>query len=245
MPLVALFILMLQISCAVHAVRTGRDTRWLYLLLLFPGIGCCVYILAEIVPAMRHSRVLRTGVSRLAKTIDPGREIRRLTEQLDICESVHNRAALAEEYVRCGQYTEAIQLYTRSLEGVYKDDSRLLHGLAQAYFGQGDYAEAHGVLSHLLEKHPALQYKGAHLLLARTLEGLGATAEALHEYAMLAERYRGAEATCRYGLLLQKLGHTDAARDIFTQMLKRHARGSRYARKMQQEWVDIAKRQLA
>lgn len=245
MPMVGMLLFALQISCAVHAVKTGRDSRWLYFILLFPGVGCAVYFVAELFPDLRSSRSVYSTAARLAKAVDPSRELRRLREQVDICDSVQNRVALAEEYMRCGLYQEAMPLYVQSFEGAYKDDSSLLYGLARAHFGNGASAEAKDALTRLLAQQPELRYKDAHVLLARCLERLGETDTALQEYGVLAERFHGEEARCRYALLLRKLGETEKARDIFTQIVKRSARGSRYARMLQKEWVQIAREHLA
>ena len=55
----------LQIACAVHAIRTGRPMYWLFLLLIGSYIAVVIYVIAEVVPEMRNSagarRILRNA----------------------------------------------------------------------------------------------------------------------------------------------------------------------------------------
>ncbi len=51
LPLPALLLTYLpSIVCGVHAIRTGRNTMWLWLFIIGPGIGPLIYVIAELVP---------------------------------------------------------------------------------------------------------------------------------------------------------------------------------------------------
>lgn len=42
--------LILNGICLLHALRTGRDQKWLWLLIMLPGIGAVAYLLVEVLP---------------------------------------------------------------------------------------------------------------------------------------------------------------------------------------------------
>ena len=58
MPLLGVLSILIQIFCVVHVIRNGRDQRWMYFIVLVPGIGCAVYFIIEILPGLRHDRQL-------------------------------------------------------------------------------------------------------------------------------------------------------------------------------------------
>jgi hypothetical protein len=92
--------------------------------------------------------------------------------------------------------------------------------------------------------HPAFQSGEAHLIYARSLEGLGREEEAEAEYAELVGYAPGEEVRCRYGQLLARRGKSAEARSFFAQILKYAAQGSRRYRRDQQAWIETAERAL-
>ena len=39
MPVLGGLIILIQIAFAIHAIRTGRETFWIYIIAFLPGIG--------------------------------------------------------------------------------------------------------------------------------------------------------------------------------------------------------------
>ena len=56
---VILLSIALQIACAVHVVRTGRPLYWIFILLIGSFIGIAIYLIAEVLPGLRHHRAAR------------------------------------------------------------------------------------------------------------------------------------------------------------------------------------------
>lgn len=45
MPIVGVLIVLIQIGFAIHVVRTGRDTFWIYIIAFLPLLGCaCLFL---------------------------------------------------------------------------------------------------------------------------------------------------------------------------------------------------------
>lgn len=242
---VLLLSVLLQITCAVHVVRTGRPMYWIFILLIGSYIGVAIYFFAEILPELRHSRGARRVVRGVQDRIDPEREKRQASRQLDLADTQANRMRLAEESLRSGDYRQAAELYQSSLKGLYRTDPVLMLGLAKAQFGLGQAAEARRTLDALIAANPDFRSSDGHLLYARAVEADGDIEAALHEYETLAQGFPGEEGRVRYALLLKKQGDAAKADEVFREVLKRADLSPKYYRREQQEWIGIAKRELA
>ena len=230
-----LLIPLLQIACVIHAVRTGRDRMWIYILLFLPGIGIIAYGLVEILPGVFGSRTARGLHSQAVSTLDPGREVRRRREALEQADTVDNRRLLAEALVGAGQHAEAMELYLGSLTGIHADDPGMLLGMARAAYGVGQYELARDTVLHLGEISPRYQPVEAQLLHAMALEALGRDDEAADDYAALVTHAPGEEVRCRYAQLLQRRGNRDAAKALFDEILTRSRRAPSHYRRQERE----------
>lgn len=244
MPFLLALSLVIQVACIIHAIKTGRDRMWIWLILLFPGVGSAAYFFLEILPDLRQTRAGRAATVKVLKTIDPQRDLKRLAKELELTDNVENKVKLAEECVAHEMHAEAIRLYRSALTGIFENDPHILLRLAVALFGQGNYAETKVILERVIAENPDFKSQQGHLLFARTLEALHENDTALEEYAVLATYFSGYEAKCRYGLLLNKVGQTEKALKVFKEILTQAKNMPRNYRKAQSRWIDIAKQQL-
>lgn len=238
-------IMVLQVLCAIHAVRTGRARYWVFIIIAFPLLGCIVYVISEMVPDFMRSRAGRRAAANVAKAIDPDRELRRLEDALETADTIDNRRALAEERLRRGEHAEATRLYRSTLNGAHETDPALLMGLARSQFEAGAFEDALQTLGRLKEANPKYESAEAHLIYARALEGVSRLDQAAGEYAALIEYFPGPEAKCRYALLLRRLGQLDKARLMFHEVARSVERGGRVVRASQREWYDLARQNLS
>ena len=144
-----------------------------------------------------------------------------------------------------GKPLEAIAIYQQALSGLYESDPNLLLGLAQAQYGAGAFADARATLDKLRTRNPDFRSPEGHLLYARALEGEGQHERALEEYAALTAYYAGAEAPLRYAQMLRACGRTDEARRVLKELMEHARLAPRHYRKMQQEWLLLAERELS
>jgi hypothetical protein len=242
MPFLAGLSLLLAIGCAIHAGKTGRPFFWIYLCIFLPGIGPLAYLAVEVLPELLGTRRGRQATSAVARAINPEKAYRALHDEVETAPTVENMRHLAEECIALGRFEEAIALYRQCLHGLYANDPALLLPLAEAQFGAGQFAAARDTLDRLRAANPDYSSADGHLLYARALEGLGDPTGSRAEYEALIKYYPGPEASCRYALLLQRLGETQAASSIFAQIKKQLDRAPRHIRAQYREWHQVATR---
>ncbi len=237
--------LLAQVLLIVHCIKTGRNTIWIWVLVLLPIGGAIAYLAVEVLPELFRSRTTQRAVRGVSRALDPGQELRRLENAMRISSDVATRQRYAEELLRQGRHADAIGIYRQTLSGLYEHDPNLMLGLARAQFGAGDAAAARATLDGLIARNPDFKSPDGHLLYARALEAEGRTDAALAEYATLAQYYAGAEARLRYGQLLRRTGRAGEARQVFQDLLD-HARAApRHYRTAQRDWLGTAERELA
>jgi hypothetical protein len=245
MQTTGILMLLVQLGFAVHALRRGYPIYWVFLIVFVPLIGCLLYVIMVLLPEASQSRMAADGARALRRAINPGKALRECKEALDLTDTVGNRVALAEEYVRHNKLDKAIALYESSLTGFYRTDPVLLHGLAKALVEAGEFEHAKETLQTLVQARPEEDKPTARLLMARALEGLGDREAALAPYAKLLAAASGAEVKCRYALLLRDTGREAEARPLFEEILRGDKAGNRHSRELNRPWTDAAKKALA
>jgi hypothetical protein len=240
----SILLLLIQAALIVHVIKTGRNQLWIWAIFLLPGIGALAYFAAEILPELFGGRTARRAQAGVRRMIDPNRELRRASAEVEISGNADARRRLGDELNERQQYDEAIEVYRGGLRGIFEHDPTLLLGLARAQFGKRDYAAARATLEQVVQHNPDFKSADAQLLYARTLEAQDALDEAEREYATLAPGYPGAEARLRYGLLLKKRGKSAEAQRVLKDLLDGARLGPAHYRKAQAEWLDRARREL-
>src|SRR3954453_6973211 len=205
MPIV-LVLAVINILLIIHAAKTGRFSPWGFIILMMPGIGAIAYVAMELIPSWFGTRQGRQARQSLGRAIDRDKRYRALKEQIEIADTIANRAALAEECLVRGRYREAEAQYDEILAKPLGDEPGNVLGKARALFGDGRLAATVELLDRLRERWPDYESAEGHLLYARALEDSGRLAEATDEYRELSGYYAGAEPRVRYGLALRKLG---------------------------------------
>jgi hypothetical protein len=237
--------LVLQAVTLFHAIRTGRINPWLWVILFFPLIGGVAYLYMEMWPDIRRGRSLDRLKSTVARTMDPECDLKRLREELEICESHENRMALAAEYARLGRRDEAAATYRDALQGHFAREPEALLGLAGVLFAQGDHTATLDTLAKIEPGSTGRARPEVLLLRARALEGLGRNDEAVAAYEALLPAAVGQEAPCRLALLLESMGQRERAQTLFQQVAREVARGPRHYQRSQAEWLALARQKTA
>jgi hypothetical protein len=239
---------LISLALVVHCIKTGRNTIWVFVLVVLmtivPFVGPLLYVGAELLPDWLRSRTSRRAVRGLRTTLDPEGDLRRLENEMQVTGNVASRQKYADELVRLGRAKEAVPVYQTCLTGVFADDPKLLLGYAHARFAADDPAGARETLDELIQKNPEFKSADGHLLYARALEQEGNIEKALSEYATLAEYFAGAEAGVRYAKLLIRSDQRPLAQQILKGLLDRARFAPAHYRRAQREWLDEAHREL-
>ncbi len=243
MPLIVLSLL-IQAGLIVHVIKTGRNSLWIWAIALLPAAGPLAYVVVELLPELFGGRAAKRARAGVQRIIDPDRDLRRASSEVEISGNVDARRRLAVELFERAQYARAIEVYQAGLQGIFEHDPTLLAGLAQAQFAGEDYPGARRTLERLKANNPEFKSADVHLLYARTLEAQGATDLAEQEYAAVAPGYPGAEARLRYGLLLKRAGKAQEARQVLKELLESGELAPPHYRKAQAEWLERARREL-
>ena len=244
MYLIPILSIAVQVGLIVHVIKTGRNMIWIWAIALLPLVGSIAYAAVEVLPDVLGGRAARRAKSGVRRMIDPDRDLRRASAEVEISGNVDARRRLAEELLNRSQYDAAIEAYLGGLKGIFEHDSSLLLGMARAQFGKQDLSAARVTLERLTRENPDFKSADAQLLYARTLEEQSALDEAESAYAALACGYPGAEARLRYGLLLKRRGKLPEANRILKELLDSARLGPVHYRKAQAEWLERARREL-
>jgi hypothetical protein len=236
--------LLIQVGLIVHVVKTGRNWLWIAAIGFLPLAGSIAYVVVELLPELVGGRTARRAKHGMQRIMDPDRDLRRASAEVEVSGNVEARRRLAEELHERGQYARAIEITEAALSGIFEHDATLLLVLARAQFAAGDTHSARATLARLALHNPEFNSADARLLLARTLESEGALDESEREYAALAPAYPGAEARWRYGALLKRRGKTAEARAVFKELVDGAALAPAHYRKAQAEWLQLARREL-
>ena len=245
MYLIPILSIAIQAGLIVHVIKTGRNMLWIWAIALLPLVGPIAYVVVEVLPEALGGRTARRARSGMQRMMDPDRELRRASAEVEISGNVDARRRLAEELLERNQYDAAIEVYQGGLKGIFEHDPTLLLGLARAHFGKRDYAAARLTLERLTQHNPDFKSADAQLLYARTLEAQEALDEAERAYATLAPGYPGAEARLRYGLLLKRRGKLADAQRVLKDLLDGAKLGPAHYRRAQAEWLERARRELS
>lgn len=238
-------VLIAQIVCAIHVIRTGRPYFWIFLIVFVPLIGMGVYFFAEILPGLMGNPRTQMAATSMAKALDPGRALRDAERRLAMTATAENKATLAEAYLGVGRTQEALDLFHEALTGIHATDPGMMLGLARVHFARDEFAAAQTVLEESRKANPDYISPAGHLLYARSLEAQDKITQALDEYEALAPVYPGQEARYRYAMLLRQAGREADARLIFQEICQAGEFAPRHVRRVQGEWYALARRQLA
>lgn len=243
MPLIALVHLALAAFFGVHAVRTGRPSWWLFVLLSAPMLGSIVYFFAEYLPDMRNTRGGMKAARALDNIVDPNRELREATQEFDRTPTAYNRARLAHALLVKGQVSEAIEHFRQAASGPYATDAAFLNGLGAALLQGGRYAESVSAFERLFEAHPGQRHGQCALMHAEALAGAGRP-EARHAFDAVAASHGSIEAHSKYGQFLLRQGDKAAARMALERCLQDAERGHHHSRELNREWIAQATQAL-
>jgi hypothetical protein len=236
---------LVQIFCAVHVVRNGRNPLWLTVVIFLSIPGCLAYLLLEVLPNQRNNRAVRAAGQVIARKIDPERDVRAAREQLEIADTAANHLALGEALAEAGEHRQAVRHFQTALDRQNGPDRAALLKLAASQLESGNAAQAVATIDRAPPSASPTASDQQQFLRARALEAAGRREEALDLYRDLSERFAGEEALCRYAALCLELGHRDEARAALEKVEFKARRLSKVEKALSGEMYGWAERTLA
>ncbi|WP_454761503.1 tetratricopeptide repeat protein [Caulobacter segnis] len=239
LPLLGLSMLF-SIALCVHAVRTGQQMYWLWIILAFQPVGGVVYLVAVLGPQFWGGKTARNVGAAARKALDPQREYREAAQAVDDAPTVANRVRMAVAATELGKHAEAEKLYADSLTGMYADDAQLLLGRANALIELNRPNDALPLLEKLGEQPNAGRTPHTMLALGRVYHALGREEQAETALTWAADHYPGFEGIARYTVFLARMGRKDEAREKLAEIDKRLSKTHSHFRKEAKGWRDFA-----
>src|SRR5260221_437846 len=229
-----------SLVCGIHAVRSGQQMYWLWILVIAPLLGPLIYFFAVLVPEFAGGRTAR-GVTRAAQhALDPERELRLAKQAFDDTPTLGNRMRLAQAAERLGRWQEAEAQWAQCVEGPWAEDPAVLMGHARTLIELGRYDEALQRLEQLKKLGREGETPQATLALARVYEGLGRNEEAEAAYRACVDRVPGLEAGGRYVAFLAKVGRRADAELGLNEIDRRLQKIAPPLRGEARQWRDLA-----
>lgn len=233
-----------QIACAIHVIRNGRNGLWIMVIMFFSLLGCAAYFVMEILPGLRGNRHVRTASAKAMTRIDPERDLRAARDRLALADTAANRIAVADALTGIGRHAEALLYYREGLARSPGADPVTEAKLATSLLETGQIAEAATVLDGIPEPQGIGARDRLSLLCARIREQQGRVDDAIAIYEEIVTRYPGEEARCRYAALLIETGRLDRARLVLEEVESRMKRLDRTQRAAESDMYDWAIEQL-
>lgn len=232
--------LVFSIALCVHAVRTGQQTFWLWIILMFQPLGGVVYLVAVIGPELLGGRTARRIGSAARETLDPHREYREAKAACDDAPTVRNQSRLAAAAAQMGRHAEAEALYAQAAQGVHADDPVLLLGRANALIELGRHGDALPLVERLAQDADHGRSPAAALARGRVYEALGRNQEADAAYNFAAGRMPGLEGLARYAAFMARTGRKAEAAETLAEIDKRLAKTNAAFLKEGRAWRELA-----
>lgn len=244
MPLLIASII-IQVAFIIHIVKTGRNTTWIWIVLMLPMAGAIAYFILEVLPDLSQSKAGKSASKKVQSVVNPNRDINEAAKQFSISDTVENSMRLAEECYNKGLYADAKELYKKCLTGLHADNPDLIYSLAKVDFALGNHQDVKSNLDQLIELNPDYKNPEAHLLYARTLEGLNEISAALHEYETLHSYFTGPEASFFFAKFLQSQNQLDKADGIFRQILNKAENSGKHYKSLHKEILKQVKTEVS
>lgn len=215
---------------AVHAMRSGQQMYWLFVLFSFPLLGSIVYFLVIYLPDSRLDRGARRAVAAATKALDPTRELRDARAAFDYTPTAQNQMRLASALLESGQPMEAAQNYDACLKGPFASDLDIRLGAARAYVTCERFPEAITHLEFIRKTNPDFRAEQIAVLLAQALGGAGRRAEARTEFESAVARFGSFETRAEYAIWAANAGDTPTAARLNAELQQTMSRWTRHTR---------------
>jgi hypothetical protein len=235
MPIVGIGVhILIALYFAVHAVRSGQQMYWLFILFSFPLLGSLVYFFVIYLPNSRLQHGARKAVMAAARSLDPSRELREARAAFEFTPTAQNQMRLAAALLESGSAEEAARNYEACLKGPFASDLEIQLHAARAFFESGQAARAIDHLEQIRTNDANFRPEQVGLLLARAFLAAGRNREAQAQFEATLGRFASFEARVEYAIWALSTGDAVTAGRLEGEIKQTVSRWSRHTRELNQ-----------
>lgn len=238
MPFIGVGIhVLIALYFAVHAVRSGQQMYWLFVLFSFPLLGSVVYFFAIYLPNSRLEHGARRAVAAAARSLDPGRELREARAAFEYTPTAQNQMRLAQAQLQAGAAAEAAATYDACLAGAFANDLDIRLGAARANLASGRAAEAIAHLDFIARTGATFRAEQVALLRAQALGASGREGEAKAAFEDALKRFGSFTVRAEYAMWALSVGDTAMATMLRPELDRVMQHWSRHNRELNAEII--------
>jgi hypothetical protein len=222
----------LQAIAILHFVRRRPETYWIWIILMFGGVGAAIYIAVEVLPD--------AGLLRGAVQVFPRRKrIKELEGLILDNPSVGNYEELGDLYLDDRQFARARDCFDRVLAKSTSIDP--FYRRALCALALNDLAAAAADLEHVIARDPKYDYLRAAGLRAHALATLGHREQADALFTQTLQTSTLSETQYNYACFLTAQGRHAEAREWAERILRKKATMPDYIRRRERPWFRKAR----
>jgi len=213
---------------AIHAIRSGQQLYWLFILFAFPLLGSIVYFVAIFLPDFKSNYAVQKGLYKVASvavsSIDPGRELREARAAFDFTPTAQNQWRYADALLAADKVEEAVQQFELCLQGPFANDLEIQFAAAHAQLRNNQPEKALQLLLAIRAGSPGFRTEAVTLMLAQIYAAQGRNDEARHEFEDAVHRFGSVEARAEFAIWAAKNGDQTTAQHFYAELnqLKKH-----------------------
>jgi hypothetical protein len=224
--------IVLQVLAILHFVRRRPETYWLWIILMFGGVGALIYIVVEVIPD--------AGLLRGTFQVFPRRKrIKQLEAMVLDNPSVGNYEELGDLYLDDRQFARARECFDKVLARGSEIDP--LYRRALCAIALNDYTAAEADLEKVVARDPKYDYLRAAGLRAQALATINQREKADALFAETLKVSTLSETQYNYACFLAAEGRHDEARELAEQILRKKATMPDYIRRRERPWFRKAR----
>jgi len=220
--------IIVAIFFAIHAVRSGQQMYWLFILFVFPMLGSVVYFFAIFLPSFKSSYAVQKGLNKVASvavnSIDPGRELREAKAAFDFTPTAQNQWRYADALLAADKVQEAVAQFEQCLQGPFSKDLEIQFAAANAQLRFNQPEKARQLLLAIRAGSNTFRTEAVTLMLAQIYAIQGNQGEARHEFEQAVARFGSVEARAEYAIWCAGQGDLKTAQHYHAELnqLKLH-----------------------
>jgi hypothetical protein len=236
MPVVGISVyLLIAIFFAVHAVRSGRNLIWLFVLFSFPLLGSLVYFVVEYLPELKMRNPAQRVAGRAVGLLDPERSVREAREAYSLVPSAQNQLRLANSLLERGETREAVAHFQTCLRGPAGADPEIRYATALALLRDGQASAALELARQLRESAPTFHPERIALVIAQALSECGGSDAARAEFDDALQRFGSTEVKARFAIFAAHSGDLALAKRLAAELEQAQKFWPRHTKELNRE----------